>query len=148
MTKCNTPTKRAHSISDWGEGMTKQSFKDECNINKIMEKFQRTGILNHYTANAPQYMDIEPLDYHQAMNIIAEANSMFEELPAIARAKFNNDPETFLEYVQDPQNKDELPTLGLALKPSPVQNTASQEPKTESASAPSTPSKGEKPKDD
>jgi len=115
MTKSSkTSTKRPHSISDWGQGMTKQSFRDECNINKIMDKFQRTGLINHYAAHAPEYMDIDPLNYHQAMNIIADANTMFEELPASVRAKFKNSPEEFLEFTSNPENIEELRKMGLA----------------------------------
>lgn len=96
-----------------GPSMTKQSFKDECNINKIMEKFQKTGAMNHYAKHAPSYGDATPCELHDAQNIIANANTMFEELPSNIRKKFENDPAKFLEFVQDEKNHDEMVELGL-----------------------------------
>jgi len=107
--------KRPHSITfDPAESMTKQSFKDECDINKIMAKFQRTGVLEHYAKHAPQYMDIPPLDHAEALILISEAASMFEELPSSIRKKFENNPQKFLEFVDNPDNIEQLREMGLA----------------------------------
>ena len=94
--------------------MAKQSFKDECDINKIMAKFQKTGVLNHYAKHAPSYQDIPALEYADALNIIATADTMFEELPSELRKEFKNDPEVFLEFVQNPANLDQMREMGLA----------------------------------
>jgi len=131
---------RPHSITfDKKEGMTKQSFRDECNINKIMAKFQRTGLINHYAKHAPQYMDIPAIDYHEALNIVADAESMFEELPSTIRAQFENDPHKFLEFVQDPNNLDKMREMGLA-KPSQAPESPPEvsKPKTKGTVAPET----------
>jgi len=129
--------KRPHAIKfDQKEGMTKQSFRDECNINKIMAKFQRTGLINHYAKHAPQYMDIPAIDYHDALNIVADAESMFEELPSTIRAQFENNPEKFLEFVQNPDNLDKMRELGLAKAPqSPPE---ASKPETKGTVAPET----------
>ena len=100
--------------------LTKQSFKDETNINKIMEKFQRTGAIDHYAKYAPNYDDATSDDLHTSLNIIADANSMFEELPSSIRKKFENNPQKFLDFVQDPKNLEEMRELGLAEKKSPT----------------------------
>lgn len=139
-----------HSISFKNvENMTKQSFKNECNINNIMAKFQKTGMINHYANNAPHYQDIPALDYHEALDIIATANSMFEELPSSVRAKFENSPEQFLEFVQNPDNIEKARELGLA---PPLTITLSEnepdKPTKKRASAPPEPPEGSKPKDD
>ena len=47
------------------------------------------------------------------METVTKANTMFEELPSRARAKFNNSPEQFLEYVQNPDNQESLHDMGL-----------------------------------
>ena len=115
----HTIPSRKHAISFANSpSMTKQSFKEECNINAIMAKFQRTGILAHYAAHAPTYQDIPALDYLDALSVISRAESMFEELPSSIRAKFNNSPEEFLEFVQNPDNLAEMAELGLAKPPS------------------------------
>lgn len=104
-----------HAIQfDHSLDMAKQSFADECNINKIMAKFQRTGAIDHVHKYGPSYGDVTSATLHEAMNIIADAESMFEELPASLRKKFGNDPEQFLDYVQDPNNLEEMRELGLA----------------------------------
>lgn len=104
-----------HAITfDHSSDMAKQSFKDECNINKIMARFQKTGAIDHYAKHGPSYGDVTSTSLHQAMNIIAEAETMFEELPATLRKKFGNDPEQFLDFVQDPKNLEEMRELGLA----------------------------------
>lgn len=107
--------------------MTKQSFKDECDINKIMAKFQKTGAIEHYAKHQPQYGDTTGIDYLDCLNVVANANTMFEELPSTIRKKFENDPRQFLDFVQNPDNQEEMIELGL--KPdsrADIRNTTSQ----------------------
>nr|UXQ88122.1 MAG: internal scaffolding protein [Microvirus sp.] len=118
MTKPKTPQRKYPRVQVHftKPSMTKQSFKDECNINKIMEKFQKSGAISHYAKHAPTYGDATHTELHDALNIVADANTMFEELPSSIRAKFQNNPEQFLEFVQDPKNLAEMRELGLADK--------------------------------
>lgn len=110
--------KRPHAITfDPKKSMTKQSFKDECNINKIMEKFQRSGIINHYAAHAPTYGDASPVDYLEALQVIATASEMFDELPSSVRKRFNNNPADFLEFAENPENIEQMRKYGLAPPP-------------------------------
>ena len=115
------PRKTRFQTPVGGESMTKQSFKDECDINKIMEKFQKTGAITHYAKHAPSYGDATPVDYQNALNIVADANTMFEELPSSIRKKFDNDPSQFLEFVQDEKNSEEMIQLGLRVRKSSPQ---------------------------
>jgi hypothetical protein len=39
---------------------------------------------------------------------------MFMSLPAKIRSRFQNDPGAFLDFVQNPENRDEMIELGLA----------------------------------
>lgn len=125
---------RKHAIHFEGSGLTKQSFKDECDINKIMAKFQKTGAINHYAKYAPQYGVITQEDLQDALNVVADAETMFEELPAKLREKFQNDAGQFLEFVQNPNNLEEMRELGLAQPLTPGQ-TAEAKP-TQSDQAP------------
>lgn len=95
---------------------TKQSFKDECDVNNIMARFQRTGIVEFAQRFQARYGDVRGVDFASAMNVIAEAREMFAAMPAKLRDRFGNDPARFLEFVQDPENRDEARKLGL-LKP-------------------------------
>ena len=92
----------------YDDGRTKQSFKDETDINNIIEKHTRMGTLSHLEQWGGQYGDLSDFDFQEAMNQQAKANTMFEQLPAKTRAKFANSPEKFFEFVNDPKNKDDL----------------------------------------
>lgn len=98
-------------------GRTRQEFERESNINNIMAKYQKTGIVDHITKHSPQYGDYDPIDFQQAMDTIKQGEEMFADLPSQARKYFNNDPAEFMTFVQDPANIDKLVELGLASKP-------------------------------
>lgn len=104
--------------------MTKQSFKDECDINNIVKAFQVTGIIAHINEKAAQgaYIDLpSALDYQESLNIALAAQASFDTLPASVRSRFDNDPAQFLEFMADPQNQDEMITLGLAKDTRPTE---------------------------
>lgn len=105
-----------------GEGRTKQSFKAECDINTIIDRYLKTGVMEFTQKNEPRYGDVTGLDYQNAMQIVAGAKSLFNELPAHVRDRFDNEPALFLDFVQDPANTDEARELGL-LKPLPPPET-------------------------
>jgi phage internal scaffolding protein len=93
--------------------LTKQSFRDECDINNILRKFNVTGQLPSGSVQ-PQYGDFSGItDYQSALNAVMAAQDSFLELPAKVRAKFGNDPAVFLDFVSDEANKDEMKALGL-----------------------------------
>lgn len=96
-----------------GPGRTKQSFRDECDINGIMARFQRTGLIDAVNKIQPQYADVAGFDFQFAMNQIIQAQDMFAELPSGIRKRFQNDPAAFVEFVGDPANEEEARRLGL-----------------------------------
>lgn len=100
-----------------GPSLTKQSMAKECNVNFIVAKYQRTGVFDHVAAFGGRYGDFTATDFHEAMNIVAEASSMFEALPSTLRNRFENSPAKFLEFVQDEANIEEMYELGLAERP-------------------------------
>lgn len=99
------------------ESRTHQSFKDECDINNIVRKYKRTGVVTHVTSKVGSFSDLSDVPtFHEAMNIVAEATQHFEQLPAALRKRFANDPAQFLDFVHDEKNLPEMRELGL-LKP-------------------------------
>jgi len=93
--------------------LTKQSFRDECDINNILRKFNVTGELP-VGSFQPQYGDFSGItDYQSALNAVMAAQDSFLALPAKVRAKFDNDPALFVEFASDEANKDEMKALGL-----------------------------------
>lgn len=101
------------SLSFPTEGRTKQSFKDECDINIIMSRYMKTGQLEHLSQRAPSYGDIQDIDFQEAMDIVAYGREAFAALPSELRDRFANDPARFLAFVQDPSNQPEAKKLGL-----------------------------------
>lgn len=108
-----SPSERV--LSPEGVEHAQQQFKDDCDINSIMARFQKTGAIDHVSMHQPQYGEATPVDYHTAMNIITKAQQMFADLPSSLRRRFDGDPSKLLEFVQDPDNADEAAELGLAL---------------------------------
>jgi len=100
------------SIAFTGEGRTKQSFKDECDINVLMAKYLRTGLMTHVNKMLPQFKDVEGIDFQAAQNLIADAYSMFEGIPSTVRARFDHDPGKLLDWVHNPANAEEAASLG------------------------------------
>lgn len=107
------------------DGRTKQSFKAECDINNIMARYLKTGVLEHVRQNVGQYLDVTGADFQAAQELVAGAHSMFHSLPSAIRTKFDNDPAEFLEFMENPRNAEEARELGL-LPPLPEQATPLQ----------------------
>ena len=104
-----------HTTDCAGDSLAQQQFKEECDVNHIMKKYEKTGILEHRNNYEGRYGDfLSAPDYHSAMNAICAADEMFMSVPASIRQRFGNDPAAFLEFVQDPENLDEVRELGLA----------------------------------
>ena len=110
---------------------TKQSFTEQCDINRIMKNVANNG------AQLPPpgqsiYGDISNVDDFRTMvDKVQRAHDSFAALPAIVRARFDNDPAQLLAFLQDASNKDEAIYLGLL--PKPAQEAAATETKAEAA---------------
>lgn len=103
---------------DEEEGLTKQSFKDECDINHILRKYQTQGVLTHVNNHSPRYHDVSGIDFANAIETATRAQQMFDELPSKLRKRFGHDPGQFLDFVQsdDPSDIDAAIDLGLRPK--------------------------------
>lgn len=92
---------------------TKQEFKDEADINILMSQYMSTGQLPNVNEAAPQYLDVTGADFSEAMNFIAGANTLFHELPSGVRNRFGNDTAAFLDFMSNPNNRQEMAEMGL-----------------------------------
>ena len=96
--------------------LTQQHFKDECDINNILQQFNVTGMLPESTIS-PRYGDFTGVvDYHSALNQVIAAEDEFMSLPAQLRARFDNDPAKLIEFLDNSENKAEAINLGLVNK--------------------------------
>ncbi len=110
------------SITFPKKGRTKQSFKDECDINNIMAKYQKTGALAHVNTYQQQYGFATSVDFSEAMRLVTTAQDMFDGLPSSIRTRFANDPGQFLDFVQNADNDAEMQKLGLIAKKRPSES--------------------------
>jgi len=104
------------------QGRTKQSFKKECDINRIMAKYLKTGEISPkaISQRTAVFADVSNVgDYQAGMEQIKEADEAFNGLPAKIRARFNNNPGELLDFCADPDNKPEAIDLGIIPKPPP-----------------------------
>ncbi len=113
-----------------GVSLTKQNFKDECNVHNILEKHKRVGVMKvNKGYENPMYDDFTQVpDYQEAQNIIIKAEEQFDSLPATIREKFQNDPSLFLEFCTNENNLDQMIELGLRapISPSKDENSSSK----------------------
>lgn len=115
-------SKRSGIVID-DECLVQQQFRDDCDINVIVERFGVTGKLPAVPVRAPQYGDFTGVaDFHSAVNAVALANESFDQLPAQVRYRFNNDPQKFLEFCEDSSNIEEARKLGIAMPDKGVQS--------------------------
>ena len=94
--------------------LTKQEFTESCDPNFILDRHARGQDIS--LTGIPSYGDFTnvPRSYHEALNIVTRANQSFMQLDAKLRAKFENDPAQFLDFVSNPDNLPEMIKLGLA----------------------------------
>lgn len=98
--------------------LTQQNMAEETDINFIMKKYEKQGILTHVARYAGEYGDFSGVpDYQTGLNMVMAAEEMFQSLPARIRDRFGNDPAQFIEFATDKKNQDELIKMGLAPQP-------------------------------
>lgn len=90
-----------------------QSAKAECDISRIMSKYQRTGVVDWQAKHAGEYGETSPFDLMEALETVEKAREMFHDLPSSLRDRFRNDPVAFMEFCHDSANLEEARELGL-----------------------------------
>lgn len=96
-----------------GESLTVQSQTEDTDINVLM---MRQGITGVWPTNPrlPEYGDFtEVRDFRSALEAVRAGAEAFNAYPAHFRARFQNDPQLFLEFCQDPANIPEMKSLGM-----------------------------------
>ncbi len=116
----NKVVPRARPKIVFGESLTKQAFKDQVDINKIVAKYQKTGMVNHLNQREPFYGDVSDIrTYQESLDVVNKAEELFMGMTADVRAKFHNDPAEMVEFLADEKNSDEAVKLGLKTKREP-----------------------------
>ncbi len=92
-------------------GRTKQSQKNETDINLLLERSAREGTMSHLEKYEAQYADYSDFNFEGHINTISRGQTIFEELPAEVKREFEQSPAKFFRYVTDPANSDNLAVL-------------------------------------
>ena len=113
-------TKRDFSVDFTGTPtVTKQEFRDDCDINSIMSRIASThgiplDLVPSYLPSGGEYIDcMSRADYQTSLDLVIHAQSSFDSLPSKVRIRFGNSPEKFLEFFNDSSNVKEALDLGL-----------------------------------
>lgn len=117
MTDKNLTRERDRLSAPVGERTrTKQSFKDECDINKIVNRFRKTGQLTHVTGGEPIYGDFsKSVELQEAIERVEAAWTGFMNLDAHIRKAADNDPVKLLEMLADEDQAYALQEAGMEL---------------------------------
>lgn len=115
--------------------LTRQEFAAEADINIIIERMG-LGYDMPINTTPPKQGDFTDLpDFYTATQMIRKAQEVFNGLPAKIRNRFENDPEKYIEFFHDPENRLEAEKLGLVnarpkVETPPTPPKADEPPKT------------------
>lgn len=122
-----------------GESKTQQSDAKSCDIHAIMERYHKTGMITHVKNTQGEYLDMASKpEFKTAMDIIANATSLFAQIPSHLRNVFHNDIGEFLEFVQDENNYDQIEAYGFPTDHLPPRTPETPSPDVSDATPPPT----------
>jgi len=129
----------------YNDGVTKQAYKDETDIVKIMARADKLGTISHLQKFEGVYADYSDFDFHEQTQKLTEGRQIFDELPMELRKEFGQSPADFFAYVNDPANKDDLQKKlpMLALPGKQLLSTKPPDADTEAAEATANPTPAE-----
>ncbi len=116
--------------TEWGPSKTRQSEMKNADINLIMAKYEKTGVLPGFGIEG-FYADVSAVgDFREAIARVQRGDEVFMSLPANVRKEFGNDVGTFVDFCSDADKRSEnmarLHELGVVVpeefrpKPPPV----------------------------
>ena len=91
---------------------TKQSFKDQTDINKILKKGMTNQTLSHLQEFEGVYGDFSDIDdLLTAHERLERGIEIFNKLPSEIRDEFGQSPSEFFNFVNDPANAGNLQSV-------------------------------------
>lgn len=124
----NLPPKVA-TVNDQ-PSMTKQSMAKDLDVNNIIKRYNKTGVLPNAHKFEAIYGEFDSFDLRTAIEKVENAQKVFMEVPSEIRGKFNNDAGAFIDFATNAANLQQMRKWGLAPTPEPVKEPA-PEPTTE-----------------
>lgn len=107
-----------------------QEFRQDTNIRNIYKKYRKAGqnplaggfcpedqqFLSRFASNCSDVSEV-PVDYHQLCENKKRIEAAVDSLPGLVKKRFGNDPQRIIEFVSDPNNREEAIELGLIQPP-------------------------------
>lgn len=97
-----------------GESLTQQQFAQECDINYIVRRAQRTGVVPIVPKELVFGVD-DGMSFQDRMNNLSAVKEYFMSLPSEMRMKWSNDVAAFCAWMSDEANMGEAVKLGLVV---------------------------------
>jgi len=115
---------------------TKSEFKDEADVNNIVAQCIKKAMALPSGDRQPMFEDFSNIGtYQDAVSSVAQANEEFSHLPSELRAKFDNNVQSLIDFIGDPENKEEAISLGLLAEEAPVETNNLVETELETVSS-------------
>jgi phage internal scaffolding protein len=109
---------RRSTFETSGDSIVQQNLRDECDVNNIVKRYAKTGVLTHINSKTPRYGDFSQVTtYQDACNLVIQAQESFQDLPSDVRRHFDNDPTNLINALNDPSRASELQSLGILESP-------------------------------
>lgn len=104
------------------ESLTQQSDAKDADINVLMSRYRQTGLLpqQQRAALSGDFTDVG--DFREAQEKVKAAREAFDAVPSNVRKRFHNNPQELVEFLKDPENREEAIKLGLVEKPPKQEN--------------------------
>ena len=102
---------------------TKQSELEASDINNIMAKYATTGVITNLAIGQPLYGDFSEVeDYQTCLEKVMSAEDRFMSLSSDIRKKFDYNPQKMVEFILNPDNREECVKYGFIndIGPSPA----------------------------
>lgn len=97
------------------DSLCQQHFRDECDVNVIVDRYVKTGVMEHLVDVPPHFADVSeiPTDLASAYDAVFAAESAFMSLPSDLRKSLGNDPAQLSVWLSDEKNRAEAVKYGL-----------------------------------
>jgi hypothetical protein len=108
--------KKVYTINE-EPSMTDQQYKEDTDVNNIIEKFRKTGQIMHVAQIQGKFADVADIQsLQESMVLVSKAQEHFAQLPGETRSQFGNSVINMVKFLADPANDEKAVKMGLKVK--------------------------------
>lgn len=95
-----------------GKCRVKREFKDVVDVNNIVNRYVKHGVMPELRKSG-MYADVSKYgDYAECLAKVEKGNELFSSLPSEIRNRFNGNPQEMIDFLNNPENREEMIKLG------------------------------------